>query len=100
MSIVYAGFLIIIFFIYLDHQLILDKVSLPGIAIAFIFSFLWPDFGVVDALIGGSIGCAMILVPYIIYPQGMGFGDVKLALMIGLMVGGPEAVLVGSEASR
>jgi len=95
MSIVYASFLIVIFFIDLEHQLILNKVSYPGIVVAFVFSFLWPDLGVVNALIGGAVGFAMIFLPYIIYPKGMGGGDVKLALMIGLMVGGPEEVLVG-----
>ena len=95
MSIVYASFLIIIFFIDLDHQLILNKVSYPGIVVAFIFSFLWPDLGVVNALIGGAIGFAMLFLPFIIYPKGMGGGDLKLALMIGLMVGGPQQVLVG-----
>jgi len=94
MSIVYASFLIVIFFIDLDHQLILNKVSYPGIVVAFIFSFLWPDLGVVNALTGGAIGFAILFLPFIIYPKGMGGGDLKLALMIGLMVGSPE-VLVG-----
>ena len=90
LSIVYASWLIVIFFIDLEHQLILNKVVYPGIVVAFAFSFLWPDLGVVDALIGGGIGMGMILLPYIIYPKGMGEGDIKLALMIGLMTGYPE----------
>ena len=93
MAIVYACFLIVIFFIDLERQLILNKVVYPGILMAFVFSFLWPDHGVVDSLIGGAVGCAILLVPYLIYPKGMGFGDVKLALMAGLMTGYPEALV-------
>jgi len=48
---------------------------------------------VVDSLIGGAVGCAILLVPYLIYPKGMGFQDVKLALMAGLMTGYPEALV-------
>jgi leader peptidase (prepilin peptidase)/N-methyltransferase len=93
MAIVYTCFLIVIFFIDLEHGLILNKVVYPGIVMAFIFSFLWPDHGVVDSLIGGAVGCAILLVPYLIYPKGMGFGDVKLALMAGLMTAYPDALV-------
>jgi len=93
MTIAYACFLIVIFFVDLEHQLILNKVVYPGIVMAFIFSFLWPDLGVVDSLIGGAVGCAILLVPYLIYPKGIGFGDIKLALMVGLMTGYPNAVV-------
>lgn len=90
MSLVYAGFLIVIFFIDLDHQLILNKIIYPGILLAFAFSFFWPDLGVVNALIGGAIGFFLILMVLIVSRGGMGEGDVKLALMLGLMVGFPE----------
>ena len=29
----------------------------------------------------------LLLVPHLIYPRGMGFGDVKLALLMGLFLG-------------
>lgn len=90
MSLIYAGFLIVIFFIDLEHQLILDKVIYPGIVIAFVFSFFWPELGVVNSLIGGAIGFALLLLIFIVYPGGMGDGDIKLALMMGLMAGFPE----------
>ena len=32
---------------------------------------------------------AMMALPFVIYRQGMGFGDVKLGALIGLMVGYP-----------
>ncbi|MCX6000609.1 MAG: prepilin peptidase [Chloroflexi bacterium] len=94
MAIVYASFMMVIFFIDLEKQLILNKVVYPGMVVALAFSFFWPDLGVVSALEGGAIGLAMILLPYLIYPKGMGLGDVRLAAMIGLMTG-VRGVLVG-----
>jgi len=90
MSLVYVSLLIVIFFIDLDHQLILNKVIYPAILIAFAFSFFWPDLGVVGSLIGGTIGFGIILLIVLIYPAGMGEGDIKLSLMMGLMVGYPN----------
>src|SRR4030043_2257285 len=92
MSLVYASLLIVIFVIDLKHQLILNRVIYPGIVVAFAFSFLlpdlgWPELGVVSSLIGGTIGFVLLLLPLVIYPKGMGEGDVKLALMVGLMTG-------------
>ncbi len=95
-SIFYASFMIVVFFIDLENQLILNKMVYPGILLAFAFSFLWPnpDAGatdiLVDSLIAGAIGFGMLLLPFIVYPSGMGAGDVKLALMIGLMTGVPQ----------
>jgi len=87
MSLVYACFMIVIFVIDLEHHLILNKVVYPGIVVAFAFSFVWPELGVLGALIGGAVGFAFLFLPYLVYPRGMGMGDVKLALMIGLMAG-------------
>jgi leader peptidase (prepilin peptidase)/N-methyltransferase len=93
MSLVYASFLIVIFFIDLEHLLILNKVVYPGIVVAFAFSFFWPGLDPVDSLIGGAIGFGMLFLPYLVYSKGMGAGDVKLALMVGLMNGYPEALV-------
>lgn len=98
-SLVYASLLIIIFVIDLENQLVLDKVTYPAMALAFIFcffrpelrtfSFFWPGLGVESALVGGVLGLAMMALPYIIYRRGMGLGDVKLGALVGLMTGYP-----------
>ncbi|MCX6013622.1 MAG: A24 family peptidase, partial [Chloroflexi bacterium] len=88
-SLVYLSILITISVIDLEHQLILNILVYPGIILALIFSLLWPGLGIVNALIGGGIGFILMLLPYVIYPKGMGAGDVKLALMAGLMTGYP-----------
>ena len=88
-SLVYACLIIIIFVIDLENQLVLDKVIYPGIALAFAFSFFWPGLGVISALEGGALGLAVIALIVIIYPPGMGWGDVKMSALVGLMTGFP-----------
>lgn len=107
MFLIYASLLTIIFVIDLEHQLVLDKVSYPGMAIAFAFSFFWPGvrtfsffwpgIGVESALLGGVTGAALMaliyLLSFLIFSQeGIGFGDVKMAALIGLMTGFPLVV--------
>ena len=88
-SLVYISLLTVIFVIDLENQLVLDKVVYPGMALALAFSFFWPGLGVVSSLIGGAIGLAAMALPFIIYRRGMGFGDVKLGALVGLMSGYP-----------
>ena len=65
MFLIYAGFLILIFVIDLENQLVLDKVSYPGMVIAFIFSFFLPEPGVRSSLLGGVIGSGIMALIYV-----------------------------------
>jgi leader peptidase (prepilin peptidase)/N-methyltransferase len=40
-----------------------------------------------ELLIGGLAGAAFLYVAWLVYPAGMGLGDVKMTLMIGLALG-------------
>lgn len=110
-ALIYASIFMVIFFIDLEHGLILNSVVFPAIAVAFVFSFfwsgyeeIWPDLGpgfVVSAMLGGAVGFAVLLMPYLISRGGMGAGDVKLAGLIGLANGFPlvlVALFVGIVA--
>jgi len=39
------------------------------------------------ALVGAALYFGFLLVPHLLYPKGMGMGDVKLALLMGLYLG-------------
>ncbi|CAN5853814.1 A24 family peptidase [soil metagenome] len=39
------------------------------------------------ALVGSVVYFGLLFVPHLVYPKGMGFGDVKLALVLGLFLG-------------
>ena len=100
----YCCIFVVLMVIDLEHRLILDKVVYPAIAVALIitvflpppgiidFSLPWPWLGIVNGVMGGAMGFVLFLVIYLvvlfIYKQeGIGFGDVKLAGLIGLVTG-------------
>jgi len=105
MALVYACLFLTIFVIDLEQGLILNSVVYPGMALALIFSFfwpwpdiIWPNIGVLSALLGGAVGFGFMLLPYLISRGGMGGGDVMLAGLIGMVTGFPlvfVALLLG-----
>jgi len=89
----FTGALIAIAFIDLEHKIIPDVISLPGIGVGLIFSF-FPSAGIspVDALIGAVGGGSFLLLVGVVFEkwtgrEGMGGGDIKLLAMIGAWMG-------------
>jgi leader peptidase (prepilin peptidase)/N-methyltransferase len=83
--------LIIITFIDLDHRIIPDIISLPGIAVGFLLS-LRGEPGPLSSAIGIVTGGGMLLAVAWAYHawtgrEGMGGGDIKLLGMIGAFLG-------------
>jgi leader peptidase (prepilin peptidase)/N-methyltransferase len=92
----YACLFIIIFVIDLEHGLILNKVVYPGMVVALLLALLarpwltqWVVTGIANAALGGGIGFAIFFLIAIVSRGGMGWGDVKLAALIGLATGFP-----------
>ena len=83
----FAAMLIAVAGIDLDHRIIPNKILLPaaiwGLAATIAFR---PD-NVDDALIAGGIAFSALLLAALIYPAGMGMGDVKLAGVMGIYLG-------------
>lgn len=84
--------LIVISFIDVDHGIIPDVISLPGIAVFASSVFLLPHMSLKNMLLGIlSGGGSLYLVAVIYYlikkQEGMGGGDIKLLAMIGAAVG-------------
>ncbi len=78
----------------IDLQLlrIPDRVTFPTLGVALplvLLVSLRQDDGeaFVAALIGSVAYFVLLLLPHLVYPRGMGFGDVKLALVMGLFLG-------------
>jgi leader peptidase (prepilin peptidase)/N-methyltransferase len=96
----YACLFIIISFIDLEQGLILNKVVYPGVVVALLLALLpqpwltqWVVTGIANAALGGAIGFTILFVIAIISRGGMGWGDVKLAALIGLATGFPLVFL-------
>ena len=88
----FSAALVVITFIDLDHQIIPDIISLPGIPLGFAFSFFLPQVGWKNSLIGILVGGGSLLVVAYAYElitkkEGMGGGDIKLLAMMGAFLG-------------
>jgi leader peptidase (prepilin peptidase)/N-methyltransferase len=102
----YACLFIIIFIIDLEQGLILNKVVYPSMVVALLLSlYPWPWFSesigmrVANAALGGAIGFAIFLLIALVSRGGMGWGDVKLAALIGLATSFPlvfVAIIMGA----
>jgi leader peptidase (prepilin peptidase)/N-methyltransferase len=93
----FASVLIALFAIDLEHHLLPNVVTLPGIVVGLAFSVLLPP-GLPDALIGVAVGGGVLWLigeAYYRYSgqEGMGGGDVKMLAMIGAFLGWKLVIL-------
>lgn len=85
--------LLVVSMIDLEHYRIPDRITFPALAVSsglIVFVSAVNDIGMVhvrNAAIGAVAYFVLLLVPHLVYPRGMGFGDVKLALLMGLHLG-------------
>lgn len=84
--------LLVVTFIDLDHRIIPNVITLPGIPIGFAASFALPTITYKEALLGILIGGGSLFLVAWIYSlitkkEGMGGGDIKLLAMMGAIVG-------------
>jgi len=89
---IFIAGLLVVTFIDLDHRIIPDSITLPGIPICFAASFLLPEITYKDALLGILVGGGSLFLVAWIYnlitkKEGMGGGDIKLLAMMGAIVG-------------
>jgi leader peptidase (prepilin peptidase)/N-methyltransferase len=102
----FVSALIVIFFVDIDHQIIPDSITLPGIPIAIIAgSTILPDpFSVTDLLGwrssligfiagGGSFYLIAVMGRLILKKDAMGGGDIKMMAMVGGLLGWKGIIL-------
>jgi len=103
----YCCLFITLLLIDLEHGIIPNKIVYPAMIFALAIAGLGSIFGfepgdivgrgfrlwIVDSAVGGVIGLALLLLPALFYRGGMGWGDIKLAALIGFIAGFPLVIL-------
>jgi leader peptidase (prepilin peptidase)/N-methyltransferase len=95
---VLAAMLIALFAIDLEHQILPDAITFPGIATGLIAS-VWLPPGLLASAIGAAMGAAILLGIRWAWKRmtgvdAMGLGDVKMLAMVGAFLGWQQVWLV------
>jgi prepilin signal peptidase PulO-like enzyme (type II secretory pathway) len=87
---VFVLVLVQVIFFDLEHRLILDRVMFPSMALALLVSLFGHPWwaGIATGLAAGGLFLLLALAGSAIFKtEAMGFGDVKLAVFLGLLLG-------------
>ncbi|MDO8669066.1 MAG: prepilin peptidase [Candidatus Buchananbacteria bacterium] len=81
-----SAFLVVIFVYDLKHYIIPDKIIFPAIAVTLVYNFWKSDF------LLSAFGAAAFFLAIVLVSKGkwMGVGDIKLAFLMGLVLGWPN----------
>ncbi|MBN2399482.1 MAG: prepilin peptidase [Candidatus Aminicenantes bacterium] len=91
-SVVFISLLITLAVIDLKHMILPDELTLGGSALFFTYSFFNPAVSQLDAVLSG-LGAALVFSGFFYFYlkvrkiEGLGFGDVKMVLLMGLFLG-------------
>jgi leader peptidase (prepilin peptidase) / N-methyltransferase len=94
-GVIFAPTLLLLAVIDLDRRLIPDAIVLPALGAILVLQIAFhPDHTLEWVL--ASLGAALFFfIPMLIYPAGMGMGDVKLAALLGAALGKSVTLAVG-----
>ncbi len=79
--------LLVVTFVDLEHQIVPDRITLPGIALGLLLGSTLLPVGWQASLAGALLGGGLFYLIVVASRGGMGGGDVKLIAMIGAFLG-------------
>jgi leader peptidase (prepilin peptidase) / N-methyltransferase len=86
--------LVVVFFTDLKYGIIPDKILFPATIISFLYLILNTKYLILPYLFSALGACLFFLLLFLITRgKGMGFGDVKFAFLMGLILGFPNIVI-------
>lgn len=99
--------MVVVFVIDMEHKLILNVIMAPSAVVLLVMSPFWNELGftreflgsasalasVANSLVSAAGGFGFFLAITLVYPKGMAGGDVKLAGVLGLLLGFPGVVV-------
>ena len=91
-AMVFCCLMIILAAIDVEHYLLPDRLTLPGIVVGLAFQFWYPHPGLLDAVLGTLIGAGLLILVinywyWLRGEEGMGIGDVNMLALIGAFLG-------------
>jgi leader peptidase (prepilin peptidase)/N-methyltransferase len=92
LGLILVAVLVPVALIDLDTRIIPNKITFPAAIAAIAAGALTRPSGLPEQLLAGALAGAFLLVFLLLYPRGMGMGDVKLAAVLGLFLGRSVAV--------
>jgi leader peptidase (prepilin peptidase) / N-methyltransferase len=90
---IFFSALLILAFIDLEHQVIPDVITLPGIPLGLLLGLLLPEARLFSSAVGLALGGGIFYLVAFLSRGGMGGGDIKLAAMIGSFLGWQRLLL-------
>jgi leader peptidase (prepilin peptidase)/N-methyltransferase len=94
LGVLLVAFLVPLTLIDLDVRLLPNRLTVPAAVVAVLAGGALDPGGELERLIAGVAAGGCFLAIALAYPEGMGVGDVKLAAVLGLFLGGEVAVAV------
>lgn len=91
LNVTFILLLVPIALIDLEHRIIPNRLTALGALLAVGIGIALDPSGESERLIGGAAAGGALLLAALAYPAGMGMGDVKLAAVMGLFLGGAVA---------
>lgn len=92
---IFAPTLLLLAVIDLDRRLIPDAIVLPALGAVLVLQIAFHPHHTLEWVLA-SLGAALFFfIPMLIYPAGMGMGDVKLAALLGAALGKSVTVAIG-----
>jgi leader peptidase (prepilin peptidase)/N-methyltransferase len=91
--------LVVLSAIDLEHRIIPNRIVVPAAAVALVAQTLLEPS--VEWVIAGFAAASFLFIAAVAYPRGMGMGDVKLALLLGAVLGRDvaAAIMIGLLAA-
>lgn len=87
-----SSFFLLAALVDLKYRLVLNALIYPAGVLALLSHAMPPGRETLLSLMGGAFGLLPFLLAILLKPDGIGAGDVKLATLIGLVVGFPQVV--------